>query len=369
MFDYIIYSDLIFFIFNYLLLFFLEKKFSVTKWKTKPGFADRWNNRSKPTLGGVGFMGALLAAFFVAQVVLGESFHWSLLAAGVVAFGVGFVDDLHGLSPIPKFAGQLVAASLLMLGTESIPLLENETINKLITLIWIVGIMNSFNMLDNMDAVATVPALGLVLLFMLQCIVLQLPETDFVLFLFMTSALTAFLFFNGPPSKIFMGDSGSMIMGLLLAYGGLKCGWLTSSSIHEVGFWPRAGLVAMLFFIPLTDTALVVFQRLRHGISPARGGRDHSTHNLFYMGLSEKMIPVLFGVLVAMQIVLFYFTAIHTAWMENMALPQPILFGRVLHKVQVPNPVYGMVFFSLYFIFIFTISFINLRRKKYAYTK
>jgi UDP-GlcNAc:undecaprenyl-phosphate GlcNAc-1-phosphate transferase len=238
--------------------------------------------------------------------------------------------------------------------------------DRIFTLFWIVGVMNSLNMLDNMDAVASVPALGILVFFAISSV--NLDPSLFPLFLFLAGSVIAFLFFNWPPSKIFMGDSGSMVLGLVLAFGAIEFTWLAGFNHTSVHWYDRAGLTLLVFTIPLADTLTVTINRLWHGISPAKGGKDHTTHNFVYSGVPGKLVPLLLSLVVIIQVIVWWWFSSPQHY-EMMGLELPPRVGRALASHSFPPGWVGFLFFLCYFILVFTLSRVNLSKGKYIYIK
>ena len=170
-------------------------------------------------------------------------------------------------------------------------------LNYALTILWVVGIMNSVNMLDNMDAIATVVS---IIIFSTALMLIYLSGAQnnihFLILIGLIGSLLGFLVFNWNPSKLYMGDTGSQVIGLMLASMGIIYFWNDSASLNgTISQSKQILLVAITFILPLADTTIVVFNRLLEGRSPFVGGRDHTTHNLFFRGITEKRIAVLFG--------------------------------------------------------------------------
>ena len=187
----------------------------------------------------------------------------------------------------------MVAVTLLLTGTQ-IELFEYQIINYVITIIWVMGIMNSINMLDNMDGITGV--VSLVILFTILICLWTSSSTSSMYFIVITgliSAITGFLFFNWYPSKMFMGDSGSQFLGAILASLGIIYLWnLESNPIDQISLSKKILFPIMAFIIPIADTTTVVINRISRGQSPFVGGKDHTTHNLARIGLSDSQVAL-----------------------------------------------------------------------------
>ena len=272
----------------------------------------RWSRQSKPSIGGITFYIVFLLSIFGYVVInpnytlggdakFGFDFHSLGFTLSItVGFLIGLADDAYNTNPTLKLIGQFFCANILIMSGYVIWATPFFVPNYLITTLWIVGLMNSINLLDNMDGVAGSIALAIIG----GCIVLlnvSGHNDDFmkIVLLGVMAALIAFLYFNIYPSKIFMGDTGSQFLGVFLAGISIQYLW----GVRYEGGAPvqvKQFLVPALFFIiPLTDTVTVFFWRIKNGKSPSMGGTDHITHHLIYNGLSERQV-VLFLVLVSM---------------------------------------------------------------------
>jgi len=234
-----------------------------------------------PLLGGVAIYLALVGAvvIFSDRTYLAQ-LAGILIGATLVSF-FGLWDDRSGLSPLVKLGGQLAAAGILLLFGVQVQLFEWAFLNYALTLFWVVGITNALNLLDNMDGlsagVATVAsAFFLVLAAMSgQYLVGALAAA-------LTGACLGFLVYNFNPARIFMGDSGSLFLGFLLATVGLK---LRFENVTTVTWM----IPVVVLGIPIFDTTLVTLSRLRRGLNPfTNPGKDHLSHRLVRLGLTHR---------------------------------------------------------------------------------
>jgi len=267
----------------------------------------RWSPSVRPSIGGISFFVIFLLTFIVFSFITNVlSLHFSnlkmlgVLVACTLAFLMGLADDAYNTQPLLKFIIQLVCGLILYFTGIKISIFTIEGLNFALTIFWIIGLMNSVNMLDNMDAITTIVSI-LVLFFVvalnynLNSIITPLS----IISLGVLGALLGFLVYNWHPAKMFMGDTGSQFLGAFLAIVGIEFCWnsfsLIGSSWYSVdpillGFLT----VALVFILPLTDTITVTINRLRRGQSPFVGGKDHTTHHLFFKGVTEKRIAILF---------------------------------------------------------------------------
>jgi UDP-GlcNAc:undecaprenyl-phosphate GlcNAc-1-phosphate transferase len=246
---------------------------------------DRWHLRPTPILGGVAifvaFIIAVLVSFYFQYNLRHIIDRWNILVAAVLMFALGLYDDFREVSPPVKLVGQILVATLVISFGDMIYFFPWPIANIILTFVWLVGITNAINLLDNMDGLAGGVAFiaALVLSFFFW------RANDFqllVISLSLAGAILGFLLFNFPPAKIFMGDSGSLFLGFLLA--SLAIARRTqASNVFAIIMVPT-----LLFILPILDTALVTITRLMRGQSPVQGGTDHTSHRLIAFGLTEK---------------------------------------------------------------------------------
>lgn len=262
----------------------------------------RWAS-SKPTIGGISFFMTFILAslvFYVTQNIGGTPANefLGLLVVVTLGFFIGLQDDAYNTRPLLKFMGQLTCAVILIIFGIHINLFGIPALDYLLTVFWVVGIMNSINLLDNMDGVtATVSLTICTTTIVLMGLYSGGPDLNPILFtmIALIGSFMGFLVMNWKPSKIYMGDTGSQFLGAFLAFVGIKFFW-NIQEIDPSADWSM-GIIApiMVFLVPLMDTSFVVVARIARGTSPFVGGKDHLTHNLSYLGVAEAWVPVLLG--------------------------------------------------------------------------
>ncbi|MDI1354187.1 MAG: MraY family glycosyltransferase [bacterium] len=261
----------------------------------------RWNPDSRPSLGGISFYVVFLFAFIFTIILPHKTSGFNIqvigiLMAATLAFLMGLADDAFNTQPLLKFLTQIFCSLIVIFSGHSVTIFENVFLNYFVTILWVVGLMNSINMLDNMDGIATVVSV-LACFFMVTVNVSLFNTSSYAttLNLGVLGALCGFLVYNFHPAKMFMGDTGSQFLGLFLAVMGIDNCWNNPTSPLVNGF-PIANIliVFLVFLLPITDTVTVVINRMRDGRSPFIGGKDHTTHYLFFRGITEKRIAILF---------------------------------------------------------------------------
>ena len=257
---------------------------------------DRWHRRSVALFGGV----AIASVFIGCALGFGVARQLPVLTlTAVLMFGVGLVDDLLSLKPATKLIAQIALASALLLFDFRLHWLESMTLDTLLTLVWVVGLTNAFNLIDNMDGLCG----GIALVVGFALLIHLLPEgagprafVEARYLAILIGATGGFLLYNVHPASIFMGDSGSLFLGFSFAAITLSS---NADSATRSDILPIvAGPVLVLLF-PIFDMTLVTLSRWVSGRRASEGGRDHSSHRLVAIGLSERRAVVLLWLMAA----------------------------------------------------------------------
>ncbi len=255
---------------------FAHKKGFVAKPKT-----DRWHKRPTALLGG--------AAIYLATILTVILFIKPQTETIVILFGssimfiVGLIDDILQIKPYQKLIGQFIGSALIIGFGLVLPWTDFEVLNIAITFFWLIGITNAINLLDNMDGLAAgVSAIAAVTLAIGLGSSAGVAELNLIAAFI--GALAGFLIYNFNPASIFMGDCGSLFVGFLLASSVLlKQDGGSSRSIVSILAVP-----ALILFVPIFDTTFVTILRRLWGRKVSQGGRDHTSHRLVALGLSER---------------------------------------------------------------------------------
>jgi UDP-GlcNAc:undecaprenyl-phosphate/decaprenyl-phosphate GlcNAc-1-phosphate transferase len=244
--------------------------------------ADRWHGRPTALLGGVAIAACVLIPYCA---FVGVHAQPVLLMGVTLMFVVGLADDLVSFTPATKLVFEIAVAALFVFLGYRLSWVTSLTLDTILTLLWIVGLTNAFNLLDNMDGLAA----GLCLIAGTSVLGSLLSGgvggAEAVYLALLLGATAGFLVYNFHPASIFMGDSGSLFIGVSLAVLTLNSPTQThaSSNLLSVMAGP-----ALILLVPILDTTLVTVSRLLSGRSAAQGGRDHSSHRLVAIGLSER---------------------------------------------------------------------------------
>ena len=244
----------------------------------------------------VPYLGGVAIALSIIIVTYGAIFYsdntkttfplvtYALLPAAVLGL-MGLIDDIRGLPALPRLIAQtivaiLVAIFMLHRDLDAMPF-GSHLINDVINVVWIVAICNSINFFDNLDGGAAgtvaVSTLGISLI-----AVNQGQELITALSVVTCGATVGFLLWNKSPAKIYMGDAGALFLGVLVAVLTIRLNPGITPKFNSIAILP------MLLAVPILDTCIVVFSRIRRGISPFTGGKDHLSHRLMRKGFSKQ---------------------------------------------------------------------------------
>lgn len=279
--------------------------------RNKNDVVIRWSNESKPSLGGVSFFVVFLFASIAYSILFYEENVFSnrqfvgLFAASSLAFVMGLADDAYNTKPLIKLAVQILCGLIFVWTGSNIELFDSFILNSIITVFWVIVVMNSLNMLDNMDGIT-----GTVVFYILvTCLLSGWMILDFntniwtLIVVAVIGSLLGFLMFNVHPSKLFMGDAGSQFIGLFVAHYAVNNLWQVGVDTDNPS-WTGI-LVALIAFTPAAvDTLSVVINRLKRGQSPMVGGKDHTTHHLVYAGLTDRKVWYVFVIIGLLSLLL-----------------------------------------------------------------
>ncbi|NQY68665.1 MAG: undecaprenyl/decaprenyl-phosphate alpha-N-acetylglucosaminyl 1-phosphate transferase [Flavobacteriales bacterium] len=235
---------------------------------------------------------------------------------------MGLADDAYNTKPLLKLFIQISCGIILLITNTSIHLFSSDMLNNIVTVIWVIGMMNSINMLDNMDAI-TSSVSAVIILAAISIILLKEDYSSIYLLMLIgvLASLIGFLFFNWHPSKMHMGDTGSQFLGLLLAFIGITYFWNGEDIEGNKIISKQILSTLLIFIIPLTDTITVIINRLLRKQSPFVGGRDHTTHFLHYLGMTDRQIALAFTglTLISLMMSVFFINYVKT-WNTNFII-------------------------------------------------
>ncbi len=242
---------------------------------------DRWHKQPTAMLGGLAIWLAILISYLI--FVPRTPINWRIMAASTFLFLVGLVDDLVHIKPYQKLIGQIMGAAYIFYYGVSLPWTGSSPLNMALTIFWLIGITNALNLLDNMDGLAA--GIAVIASCFLGISFLNTGQLTEALMVFMfAAALLGFLIYNSNPASIFMGDCGSLFIGFFLASTAL----VNVSGGRSRSFLPVLAVPILVLFIPIFDTTFVTVLRKLSGRAASQGGRDHTSHRLVALGMSER---------------------------------------------------------------------------------
>ena len=283
----------------------LMRKIAIaTKVVDQPNASHKSHKKPVPYLGGVAIIIGIITISYSTSLISNFTSTTFWLATSVLgpalALGlIGLWDDVKDLPPLPRFIAQSIAGIF----TASILIITNNVANPTgsnffdaaITIFWVVGICNSINFFDNLDGGAA----GTVAISSAALAYLALTGDQYLiaaLAIVTTGATLGFLVWNKNPAKIYMGDAGALFLGVLLATLTIR---FEPNAKTQIGSYLTP---VFLLAVPILDTTVAVFSRLRRHISPFQGGQDHLSHRLIRAGFSRKqaalslwMLSALYG--------------------------------------------------------------------------
>jgi UDP-GlcNAc:undecaprenyl-phosphate/decaprenyl-phosphate GlcNAc-1-phosphate transferase len=208
---------------------------------------------------------------------------WVVIGASTFLFLVGLADDLLHTKPYQKLIGQVMGSAVVIYYGLALPWSRFASLNLIFTIFWLIGITNAINLLDNMDGLAAGIAAIASGFLALNFLSGGQPIEALMLAAFAASLL-AFLVYNSHRASIFMGDCGSMFIGFFLASSAL----MNLSGGRSRSFLPVLAVPILVLFIPIFDTTFVTILRKLSGRAASQGGRDHTSHRLVALGMSEQ---------------------------------------------------------------------------------
>jgi len=242
---------------------------------------DRWHKAPTAMLGGLAIF---LSVFISVQFFLPHTtYSWVILRASAFLFLIGLVDDIVHIKPYQKLIGQIMGSAFVVYYGLSLPWTSSVLVNMALAIFWLIGITNAINLLDNMDGLAA----GIAIIaagFLALSFVSSGQFVEALMMVAFAGALLGFLVYNSNPASIFMGDCGSMFIGFFLASSAL----VNLSGGRSRSLLPVLAVPILVLFIPIFDTTFVTLLRKLSGRAASQGGRDHTSHRLVALGMSER---------------------------------------------------------------------------------
>ena len=314
---------------------------------------DRWHRSATPSMGGIGIYAGFLVSTLAFSTFVPKV--WAILLGSSLIFGAGLIDDFRPLPAYAKMAIQITLSAILVGLNFHAMLAGNPYVYIGVTVFWIVFMSNAFNLLDNMDGLSSGVAL-IAIFFMAAIDRVSAGTLPLPMLAALAGSILGFFVFNFPPAKIFMGDCGSQFIGFTLACLSILDSWQNTTNLFFMLIPP-----VLIFAVPIFDTTLVTILRKYYGRPISQGGRDHASHRLVGLGLSERStvfllwgISALFGVVAVLTRIFDFETwGILIAAMMAALLVFGILLAqeRKVSKDAATFPVPGSAFAPINFFF------------------
>ncbi len=282
---------------------------------------ERWSRTSKPSLGGISFYILFLLSVSVFQLIPDiqttaiDKQLIGLIIGSTLGFFIGLADDAYNTNPFLKFLGQFLCANVFVATGTVIEISPFIYFNYVFTIFWVVGIMNSINMLDNMDGITASISITILIAALLFTYQGNIENAYFFIILGVIAALFGFLRHNWYPSKMYMGDTGSQFLGAFLSGLSIILFWKYRDPSGPWFQVKQMILPLTVFSIPAIDTLTVIIARAKRGQSPFVGGRDHTTHHLAYLGLRDDKVVILLSFISLVSVLIAYsFQYFYNSW-------------------------------------------------------
>jgi UDP-GlcNAc:undecaprenyl-phosphate GlcNAc-1-phosphate transferase len=303
----------------------------------KPG-GHKSHESPVPYLGGTAVVVAFSLSMLIPVIAIndyGVSHEFvSVISIAVALAVLGLLDDLRGLSSILRLVCEIAVGASLWFLDVGVQLFEITWLNAVVTVLWVVGITNAFNLLDNMDGLsAGIAGIASVSFFAVAASNGQYLVAG--LSLALGGCALGFLRHNFHPAKVYMGDSGALFFGFLISYVGLKLQLEVPSPVSIL-------VPVVVCSVAILDTTLVTISRLRHGLSPFQGGRDHVSHRLVKIGLPVPVaVLVLYAAASSVGVIAFVLPRVDrtSAWtLSALVFVLLLVLGVLSYRVPVyPN--------------------------------
>jgi UDP-GlcNAc:undecaprenyl-phosphate GlcNAc-1-phosphate transferase len=278
-------APFVFSIFLSLTATFITKKTAIRYGRTAEPREDRWHKTPTALFGGVSLYFTVIVSSLIFITPITREFI-GILAGGTFLFATGIIDDFKSIKPYTKLISQIIAAVIAILFGIKMQLVA-PVISVPLTVLWIVAVTNAFNLLDNMDGLSAGIAC-ITVLFISIVAALHSRWELVTISLIIAGTCIGFLKYNFNPASIFMGDCGSMFLGFTI--GTLS---IAGTYHHASNVIITIAVPVLIMAIPMFDTIMVSIMRNLTGRSVSKGGKDHISHRLVVLGLSEKKAVLL----------------------------------------------------------------------------
>ena len=265
-----------------------------------------------PLLGGLSIFIAFVIAILTKETVVSLPPVRAMLVGAFILVVIGLIDDKMGMMPSFKLLGQFLAAMAIIKAGLRVEFIHNYYISVIITYVWIIGITNAFNLLDNMNGLSAGIAGIAAIFFGIISYINGQPAVSAIAFALAGSSL-GFLKHNFPKANIFMGDTGSLVLGYVLSAIAIMGHWKTYI------FTTSIMIPILVLGYPIFDTTLVSIMRIWEGRSLFQGGKDHSSHRLALMGFKRfRTVLIIYVICIFLGLVALAVTNLH--WSKGILL-------------------------------------------------
>jgi len=298
--------------------------------------ADRWHSKPTALLGGISiYLASVISVLFINTA---DKFVWGLFFGGTLLFAVGLADDKFHFAPYTKLFVQIIAGCIAIYFGIVLGFPINSLFAIPLTLLWIIGVTNSFNLLDNIDGLAAgIAAISSLMLFFSSLFLSRNPLGIYSLVL--SGAALGFLPYNFNPAKIFMGDSGSMFLGYSLAVISIA-----GTTRHLSNLLITLLIPVLILSVPIFDTIFVMIIRRLQGRRIFEGGRDHTSHHLVTLGLSQrKTVLVLYAISITFGLIAILYSKLNAfviLVITFLAIIILLFFGFFLSEMSPHNGIF-----------------------------
>jgi len=268
------------------------------RWKLFDEPDNRKHHRGiTPSMGGIAIFAGLFISFLVFAEIYDHNKIRFMFGAVLVLFFTGFFDDLVDIPASKKLLFQTISASIIYFGGFRITSLDGllwiqqipDVLQMPLTLFLVILFTNAYNFIDGVDGLAG--CLGVIMTSCFGALFIHYGKTDYAVLSFCaTGALLGFLFFNFSPAKIFMGDTGSLVIGFMIAVMAIE---LLNSGIAQPDIAASPVVLVAILFVPLYDITRVLLIRILNGASPFRADRNHMHHLMLGFGFGHRSVALL----------------------------------------------------------------------------
>ncbi len=310
------------------LFIYMVRKVSLSKGFLSYPREDRWHKRPIALYGGIGIVLGIYITLLLFHQINKNTLPFLILS--FFMFVIGLLDDAKPFPPSLKFILQIAITSFLIFSGGKIVLTGRFLPDVFITYLWVLGITNAFNLLDNIDGLSA--GIGIIVAFILS-LFFYITGSNNLFLIAIIGAYGAYLFLNFPPAKMFMGDAGSLFLGFSLSILSIP-GYLNRLPINLNTYLA----ILLIFSIPIFDTILVTINRLYYGKRASEGGKDHTSHRLILLGFSERATDLILYTLSFFGGLLGIYTSINPGigyFLSLLYVLSLFFFGKYLSKVKV----------------------------------